>query len=312
MGYIKSPKYCYFTQLETFDVFSEEQSIDYFIEFDGKKIFFRIDSYFETNRFQFTNDELFALKCLIFNGLWNPNGKLINSKEIEQVLSSTIFPRNPQEKLDNLLFKLHSYQEFEGEELVWYKHYENLYFVEKLYFRNKEECNFYLKTLEEMGLLQSEKNADDLILTCNITFKGLNYFLELNNVGKHSKNCFVAMSFGENMAEIRTAIKTALIENGYYPILIDELHFKSDRTINDEIISNIKRSSLCIADFTEQRDGVYFEAGFALGRGLTVIYTCHDNWFKETHFDTNHFPHIIYKNATELSEKLKIKIEAWL
>jgi nucleoside 2-deoxyribosyltransferase len=68
----------------------------------------------------------------------------------------------------------------------------------------------------------------------------------------------------------------------------------------------------CISDFTEQKDGVYFEAGYALGRGLKVIYTCEEGDFKNSHFDTNHFPHIIYKNEVELEEKLINKIEAWI
>lgn len=74
----------------------------------------------------------------------------------------------------------------------------------------------------------------------------------------------------------------------------------------------MKSSKFCIADFTEQRDGVYFESGFAVGLGKKVIYTCHKKWFKKSHFDTNHFPHIIYESMQELKEKLDNKIKAWI
>ena len=44
--------------------------------------------------------------------------------------------------------------------------------------------------------------------------------------------------------------------------------------ITDEIMAQIKRSRFVVADYTAQRKSVYFEAGFALGLGLTVIPTC--------------------------------------
>jgi len=36
-----------------------------------------------------------------------------------------------------------------------------------------------------------------------------------------------------------------------------------------------------ICDLTGYRGGVYFEAGFAYGLGLEVIYTCRKDWTKE-------------------------------
>lgn len=40
------------------------------------------------------------------------------------------------------------------------------------------------------------------------------------------------------------------------------------------------------------RGAVYFEAGFALGLGLQVIYTCRSDMLDELHFDTRQYPHI--------------------
>ncbi len=36
-----------------------------------------------------------------------------------------------------------------------------------------------------------------------------------------------------------------------------------------------------VCDLTGYRGGVYFEAGFAYGLGLDVIYTCRKDWSKE-------------------------------
>ena len=84
-------------------------------------------------------------------------------------------------------------------------------------------------------------------------------------------------------------------ETGFEPILIDERNIDSDRTINDEIIANLKKCKFCIADFSYHSNGVYFESGFALGQNKKVIYTCLDREFEKAHFDirpsgTNCFP----------------------
>jgi nucleoside 2-deoxyribosyltransferase len=86
----------------------------------------------------------------------------------------------------------------------------------------------------------------------------------------------------------------------------------SSQTINDAIISAIKSCKFCIADFSQQKDGVYFESGFAIGLGKPVIYTCDSDWFNKSHFDTNHFPHIIYESKPDLAAKLDNKIKAWI
>ena len=41
-----------------------------------------------------------------------------------------------------------------------------------------------------------------------------------------------------------------------------------------------------VADYTEQVNRLYFEAGFALGLGLLVIPTCRENQIGKLHFDS--------------------------
>jgi hypothetical protein len=43
---------------------------------------------------------------------------------------------------------------------------------------------------------------------------------------------------------------------------------------------------LLVADFTGQRGGVYWEAGFAQGLGIPVIRTCKSDELWKLHFDT--------------------------
>jgi nucleoside 2-deoxyribosyltransferase len=61
-----------------------------------------------------------------------------------------------------------------------------------------------------------------------------------------------------------------------------------------------------------QRGGVYFEAGFAMGLGKLVIWTCHEDDVEKLHFDTRQYNHIVWTDATDLKEKLMLRIEATL
>ena len=120
------------------------------------------------------------------------------------------------------------------------------------------------------------------------------------------------MSFKKETAEIRSAIKKALDLTGFIPILIDEQNVDSDKTINDEIIANLKRCKFCIADFTFHSMGVYFESGHALGQGKKVIYTCREDEFANAHFDIRPLQHIIYETTEQLTKDLVNKIDAWI
>jgi nucleoside 2-deoxyribosyltransferase len=65
-------------------------------------------------------------------------------------------------------------------------------------------------------------------------------------------------------------------EPKYRALKIDDWEHTND--INDELIAQIRRSKFMVCDFTGYRGGVYFEAGFAYGLGMEVIYTCRKDW----------------------------------
>jgi nucleoside 2-deoxyribosyltransferase len=80
--------------------------------------------------------------------------------------------------------------------------------------------------------------------------------------------------------------------------------------INDRIISEIRACQFLVADFTLHRNGVYFEAGFAMGLGRPVVWTCRRDQMREAHFDTRPYNHIIWDTPAELREKLTNRIKA--
>lgn len=99
------------------------------------------------------------------------------------------------------------------------------------------------------------------------------------------------------------------IEGCYFrPVRIDKEDFLGK--ICDEIIAEIRQSRFLVADFTGQRGGVYYEAGFAHGLGIPVIFVVRKNEVGKLHFDTRQFNHIVYETPEELKERLTQRIRA--
>jgi nucleoside 2-deoxyribosyltransferase len=83
--------------------------------------------------------------------------------------------------------------------------------------------------------------------------------------------------------------QTGNTERGYTAYRVDE-EPHSDNIIF-RIMAEIKNSRFVVADVTEQKNGVYFEAGYALGLGLPVIWTVRKDDAKNVHFDTAQYNH---------------------
>jgi len=106
------------------------------------------------------------------------------------------------------------------------------------------------------------------------------------------------------------AIEPAIRDSGYEAIRIDS-HEHNNR-IDDEILAMLRRSKFVVADFTGQRGGVYFEAGFALGLGLDVIWTCREDELSNIHFDNRQYSFVTWKpsDLPDLKRRLQNRIMA--
>ena len=107
-------------------------------------------------------------------------------------------------------------------------------------------------------------------------------------------------------------IEQAIRDAGYEPMRIDKKDHANK--IDNEIIAEIRKSKFVVADFTHgdegARGGVYFEAGFALGLDIPVIYTCRRDQLDDLHFDTRQYHHILWDTPEELRADLAHKIGA--
>jgi len=173
-----------------------------------------------------------------------------------------------------------------------------------IYLRRPAELRVLLETLYKMGYLDKWETAGN-----HLSFKGWEKVDQLHHSMPLSDQAFVAMWFDpETDSAFKEGFQPGIEDTGYKARRIDMKEYNNK--ICEEIIAEIRRSAFVVADFTGNRQGVYFEAGFALGLGIPVIWTCHKDHIKELHFDTRQYNHIVWESPEELRKKLKTRIEA--
>jgi hypothetical protein len=178
--------------------------------------------------------------------------------------------------------------------------------------RNLDETSTLLTMLRDMGLIDGSFSLAGFA-TVRPTASGWHELERLARPQVDTAQVFVAMWFNEktNDAYVR-GIMPALVNTGYKPVRIDKK--EHNNKIDDEIIAEIRRSRFLIADFTcdpgNVRGGVYFEAGFAKGLGIPVIWTCKDTSINDLHFDTRQYAHIVWRDPLDLYAQLRNRIGA--
>jgi nucleoside 2-deoxyribosyltransferase len=140
-----------------------------------------------------------------------------------------------------------------------------------------------------------------------VTHKG---FQRIDQLAKtiDSKQAFVAMNFDSSYKEIREAIKAAIEDRGYTARIIDEK--RHNQNIYMEIVEEIRRSKFTVAEFTGQKAGVYWEAGFMKGLGREVIHCVSEKEAEKMHFDLSQTNQIRWKDEADLKEQLIKHIKA--
>lgn len=166
---------------------------------------------------------------------------------------------------------------------------------------------YYLLTdflVRELGQLEPKHGG------YQITPKGWARLDALRNANPQSTVGFIAMWFDSQMTKAWKAIERGIDDSGYQPLRIDQR--QHNNKIDDEIVAAIRGSRFVVSDFTGHRGGVYFEAGFAMGLGIPVIWLCRKDELDKAHFDTRQYNFILWEqaNLADLTKALKNRIEA--
>lgn len=224
----------------------------------------------------------------------------LTSTNLDSIVSNA--PEAVTAKADRFLLNLANRSEYYGDEL--YYDYATQYPL--AYARNYEELQELVRALHNRGLVRKPSTGDQIALTLD----GWNRVENLETSSFQSDQAFVAMWLGDDFEDQDAlwakGIQPAVKEAGYDPFLVtEEEHVEM---IDSLVIKELKRSRFVVADVTGARPSVYFEAGFALGRDLPVIWTAHKDTHR--HFDIRQFNCILWESPGDLTQPLNDRIAA--
>jgi hypothetical protein len=132
--------------------------------------------------------------------------------------------------------------------------------------------------------------------TLQLTMAGWERYAALKRVQNESRTAFMAMKFGDVELDnvVNQCFRPAVQRAGFELRVLTD--YQQAGLIDDQIRAALISARFVVADLTHGSFGAYWEAGFADGRGLPVIYTCRRaEWDKaKTHFDTNHMTTVIW------------------
>ena len=235
---------------------------------------------------------------------------LLTTQNIQQLIDDAPLPTSPIEVMDRLLLDLISLHRGDGgfSGPITLAHDKHVFY----YLPSPQDLGYVLKGLERLGYAQGvQDRAEARFYILELTVDGWAHAAELEKSTVQTWQAFVAMQFAPALdSAYDDGIKPALIDTGYAPFRADRVHYNDK--IDDRIVAQLRRSGLIVADFTGHRGGVYFEAGYAMGRGAHVIWSCRKDDIGRAHFDTRQYNHIVWTEPTELRELLTNRIRATL
>lgn len=163
--------------------------------------------------------------------------------------------------------------------------------------------SYLLEQAAGLGWIEHQTNEG-----WRLTLDGWKQALEWRRKKPDARQVFVAMSFDRRYEPAWKALDAAIREVGLIPMRVDQLEHNDK--ICDRLMAEIRRSGLVIADCSHGSGNVYFEAGFALGLGLTVIWTCQESEKDGLKFDTRQYAHILWSDPADLANKIVNRLNA--
>lgn len=241
-------------------------------------------------------DDLYLLRGYIANHHRRERGGTVpgipyNKDEFGKLMQSLIPFKDLQKKIDFLLLDIKNRSTYYGEKI----HYVYDIDFPLFYLKNKLEFQMILQDLHDDGLIfkfsdqpvkRGEKSHSGIELKLNR--KGLDFIKERN---PSSNQIFVAMKFNKKgkikLPEIYEKIKNKIEEKTGFSLSWMGLGETKTHTnkICDEIVVQIRKSRFLIADITHENLNVMYEAGYAKGLGMDVLWACEDNTFSKMNSD---------------------------
>jgi len=139
--------------------------------------------------------------------------------------------------------------------------------------------------------------------TAKIVLEATGWELANNIKGrnKNSEQGFIALWIKEDRIEFKEAIEKGIEDAKFKHFCVWGKHFSD--TIIDKALGEIRNSRFLVIDLTGSRSSVFFEAGFAHGLGIEIIYVYDKNSVEkgsELDFYVKHYQCHSYENPEQL------------
>lgn len=220
--------------------------------------------------------------------------------DFDEIRAAAIAPGDPLDAVDHILLYVARTSIRAGDKV----RLESTFDYPIAYARDAEEFEYLVHLAAQVEFLEVDSD-----LTVRISPDGWRRLKQLRLQEINPDSAFVAMSFASDMGGIyEQGFEPALRSTGFKAIRVDLIEHNGK--IDDRIVADIRKSALLVADFTGHRQNVYFEAGFAMGLGRHVIWTCRETDISQAHFDTRQYNHIVWRDADDLRQRLQNRIEA--
>ncbi len=234
------------------------------------------------------------------------------------------YPKTFAERIDRILLFLNSRIKHIGQKIsLSYQETLSAFFIDRkeldeisLYSpnwkpRNADDCKYeakyMLNYLEKCSYVEYAIGAsEEEWINISLAPEGYARVDMLQKNTAYGRNVLVAMKFGEDTKPLREAIRKGIQDAEYIAVFIDEVQHND--FITPELLKHIRDSKFVVVDLTHQNNGAYFEEGYAMGLGKTVIQLCKSD--TKLHFDIAQKNTIIWTTEDDIPERLTNRIKA--
>ncbi len=222
--------------------------------------------------------------------------RTVNKDLIEQLKDNRL--PNYAEQINNLIRIIGDYSEYPGADVGFSEREIAIRIGCMSGTSIQRNINYIHEEVYRRELLRSTPQKDSTMsqFSYELSAKGWELYESLKRSDKDSTRIFLARQYNEpTLDTFYKEIKAKVEEKTGLELFILDNVLKAG-LIDNQLRDEIRKSKIVLADLTKRNPGAYWEAGYAEGLGISVIYLCEESEFEEqkTHFDVNHHTTIIW------------------